>query len=190
MIAPTFHPFPSLPGEHRNAIWDFATRPTNDHGTSDRGVHYFSLFSAFRTHFPIPDKYGQNVIPPAPERPCHILGAPLPPNSSPVHSWNVENESTYAIDMGLWTACKESRAAMLRRYRPDEWLSTYDETKKSYLDMRWGTYTRVLPREVPNCPIGSVTTKVTTKVITGLITKCLQRSSPRPMAKNSISQSF
>ncbi|KAF5488808.1 hypothetical protein CGCF413_v012006 [Colletotrichum fructicola] len=36
---------------------------------------------------------------------------------------------------------------MLRRYRPDKWLSTYDETKKVYLDMRRGTYTRIRSRE-------------------------------------------
>lgn len=75
------------------------------------------------------------MVAPAPERPCQILGAPLPVNSSSVNSWNVQNQSTYAMDMGLWTACKESKAAMLRRYRPDKWLSTYDEMKKFYLDM-------------------------------------------------------
>ncbi|KAF9875127.1 hypothetical protein CkaCkLH20_07393 [Colletotrichum karsti] len=38
--------------------------------------------------------------------------------------------STYAIDGGLWTACKESRAAMYRRYDPVRWASFYSRQRE------------------------------------------------------------
>ncbi|KAH0425442.1 hypothetical protein CcaCcLH18_10990 [Colletotrichum camelliae] len=50
-------------------------------------------------------------------------------------SWD-NSDSTYAIDGGLWTACKESRAAMYRRYRPEEW-SDYLQLLKENPQLRF-----------------------------------------------------
>ncbi|KAK1964081.1 hypothetical protein LY78DRAFT_704696 [Colletotrichum sublineola] len=95
MATKEFHLFSLLPGELREQIWDHSVRP---HGS--RGVQYFSVFP----EWDIDEEFSRHLIP---------MTRP---------SWN-QNRSTYAIDGGLWTACKESRAAMHRRYKPEQWTT-------------------------------------------------------------------
>ncbi|KAF6802663.1 hypothetical protein CSOJ01_11434 [Colletotrichum sojae] len=125
MTAPTFNQFALLPGEIRDQIWDMAVRP---HGT--RGVHYFSLFEC-HPHHPLPDRFNRTI---KKTIYCHpnIIGAPLPQDDASPHSWTEGNRSTYAIDGGLWTTCRESRAAMHRRYEINSWAKLYDAQRKSW----------------------------------------------------------
>ncbi|KAK1517389.1 hypothetical protein CABS01_16667 [Colletotrichum abscissum] len=96
-------------------IWKNAVRP---HGC--RGVHYFSV-----VEIPIVSLFTETEI----FEQCHlvervsegqkqVLAAPLSTEDMTTPSWTAGNRSSYAIDGGLWTACKESRAAMHRRYNP------------------------------------------------------------------------
>ncbi|KAK1989826.1 hypothetical protein LX36DRAFT_664853, partial [Colletotrichum falcatum] len=119
MAALEFYPFPLLPGELRDHIWDHSVRP---HGF--RGVQYFSIFHEEK----IPNDYACNLAPRILKHQYHFIGAPLPENVESRPSWN-RNRSTYAIDGGLWTACKESRAAMHRRYRPERWSELFDRER-------------------------------------------------------------
>lgn len=50
-----------------------------------------------------------------------FVGAPTPANDTAPHSWTAGNPSTYAVDGGLLTACKESHMAMCRRYNVGKW---------------------------------------------------------------------
>ncbi|KZL79446.1 hypothetical protein CI238_01292 [Colletotrichum incanum] len=120
----TFHLFSLLPGELRDQIWDFTVRPQGF-----RGVQYFSLFGRDE----IPEKYKDHLIKPWKKSQWQILGAPLPANETPSPSWN-NNPSTYAIDGGLWVACKEFRAAMHRRYKPESWVDFYRRQREG---MNW-----------------------------------------------------
>ncbi|KAF4920062.1 hypothetical protein CGCVW01_v007249 [Colletotrichum viniferum] len=113
MAGGSFFSFSLLPGEIRDQIWDFSTRPIGA-----RGVHYFSALDAWDNTRPIPEAFKQHTISRTLENQNQILAAPLVGNETSCPSWYDANRSTYAIDAGLWTACKESRAAMYRRYRP------------------------------------------------------------------------
>ncbi|KAF6833339.1 hypothetical protein CMUS01_06585 [Colletotrichum musicola] len=139
MTAQTFNQFSLLPGEIRDQIWDMAVRP---HGT--RGVHYFSLFEC-HPHPPLPDRFNRTIKKTIYCQP-KIIGVPLPQDDASPHSWTEGNRSTYAIDGGLWTACKESRAAMQRRYDLDSWAEFY-VTKRKICDGDGGgkQYFTVLP---------------------------------------------
>lgn len=115
-----FHRFTLLPRELRDQIWDHALR----HNTP--GVHFFS------THAP------SRIDPAAVEdsmvvKPFEYQGRPAAtPHrgiltlSAPRHrcdgerSWSSRNDSTYMVDSGMWTACRESRDRMLRHFKPQE----------------------------------------------------------------------
>lgn len=102
-----FHLFPRLPGELRNLIWDNAVRNTNL-----PGVHFFSEGKPLLPHQHFLG-YHLNR-----EAYCANLGmsqTPLSVSNRPP-SWIEGNKSSYLIDAGMWTACKESRAVMKRRY--------------------------------------------------------------------------
>ncbi|KAK1980975.1 hypothetical protein LZ30DRAFT_566389, partial [Colletotrichum cereale] len=117
MAAETFCRFPLLPVEAREMVWDRAVRPAGF-----RGVQHFSVWhpamreipKRLEHHLMIKSRKGQDVV----------LGAPAPADNALQASWN-HNPSTYAIDAGLWTACKESYEAMRRRYRFDNWVACY-----------------------------------------------------------------
>ncbi|KAF6835981.1 hypothetical protein CMUS01_05576 [Colletotrichum musicola] len=100
--------FLNLPGELRNQIWDDAAnaRPANA-----GGVHRFSIFY---THN-IPDQFKNHTVVTRANAFDTALGPPFAANAANPDPWN-DPQSTYSIDAGLWTACRESRAAMLRRH--------------------------------------------------------------------------
>lgn len=49
------------------------------------------------------------------------IAAPRCDHTNPRCSWANSNPSAYFIDSGLWTACRESREAMERRFRALQW---------------------------------------------------------------------
>ncbi|KXH26091.1 hypothetical protein CNYM01_02410 [Colletotrichum nymphaeae SA-01] len=110
-----FPRFTRLPREIRDMIWKNAVRP---HGR--RGVHYFSVVEipivSLSTKTEI---FEQNhLVERVREGQKQVLAAPLSTEDMTTPSWTAGNRSSYAIDGGLWTACKESRAAMHCRYNP------------------------------------------------------------------------
>ncbi|KAF3803933.1 hypothetical protein GCG54_00008436 [Colletotrichum gloeosporioides] len=121
MATQTFTPFSDLCPELRAMIWDFATRP---HGI--RGVQHFSIFHRNS----VPTNFEGHIAPMIEINQIEVVVAPSTIDSTTGSSYN--NNSTYTIDSGLWTACRESRAAMFRRYRPDEWTDFYEFQKKKY----------------------------------------------------------
>ncbi|KAK0643711.1 hypothetical protein B0T16DRAFT_188102 [Cercophora newfieldiana] len=91
-MATEFHPFPMLPGELRDMIWDRAVRPDKP------GVHFFA----------------QNGSP-------RLVGRRVAPKGCQEHPARTLNRkditpSTYLWDGGLWTACRESYLAMKRAF--------------------------------------------------------------------------
>ncbi|KAK6218990.1 hypothetical protein QIS74_06199 [Colletotrichum tabaci] len=120
----TFHPFPQLPGELRDLIWDHAVRPVDL-----RGVHYFSFYNTRE----VPEKIKSHLMPLWHPHQWEVLGAPLPDDDALTASWN-HSKSTYAIDGALWTTCKESRAAMHRRYNLRHWTDVYHDTCRPLLN--------------------------------------------------------
>ncbi|KAJ4264377.1 hypothetical protein NW762_005575 [Fusarium torreyae] len=110
----TFKRFPDLPMELRDEIWKFVIRPTGP------GVHIFRLY-----HSGLDDATGAHYVAHLYYFHEHHLAVPL---------WNRyfdnidtncsdKNVSTYLIDGGLWTACKESRMIMEDHFQTSEWKS-------------------------------------------------------------------
>ncbi|CAM1506298.1 Fc.00g059390.m01.CDS01 [Cosmosporella sp. VM-42] len=108
----TFHYFNMLPTELREMIWAFAMRDERP------GIHVFTTTSMW---------VGQDPIDTENER--KIFGSQVPPWGSPCQpplyqfsiprdvqrvtaASSVPNPSSYLIDSGLWTACRESCAVM------------------------------------------------------------------------------
>ncbi|KAF4810070.1 hypothetical protein CGCSCA5_v010847 [Colletotrichum siamense] len=121
MATQKFSSFGDLCPELRDMIWDFATRP---HGI--RGVQHFSIFPCYD----IPADFDGHIAPIIETSQMEVVGAPSTIDSTTGSPYS--NDSTYTIDSGLWTACRESRAAMFRRYRPDKWTDFYEVQKKKY----------------------------------------------------------
>ncbi|KAG8158330.1 hypothetical protein KVR01_012091 [Diaporthe batatas] len=111
-----FHPFPGLPKELRDQIWDMVIRDDNP------GVHYFTIYST--------NKDPESVVDPAKKVHAirssdahydahYSIGFAAPRcRASGQLSWTDGNISTYLTDSGLWTACFESRERMLRYFKP------------------------------------------------------------------------
>ncbi|GJC93237.1 Methyltransferase domain-containing protein [Colletotrichum higginsianum IMI 349063] len=74
-----------------------------------------------------------NLMPSSYPHQLHVLSAPLSDDDALPASWN-HNKSTYTIDCALWTACKESRAAMHRRYNIHHWTNLCDHARRPLLD--------------------------------------------------------
>ncbi|KAM0467709.1 hypothetical protein ACHAP7_011630 [Fusarium lateritium] len=124
----TFHQFNDLPKELRDIIWSFVIRDDKP------GVHIFGAFDGSKTNM---------------AEGCQLMSCG---NGSLYHSapsWSYyfpsldenasdKNVSTYLIDGGLWTACKESRLIMETHFRQSSWLSrgkvteTYPFRDKTY----------------------------------------------------------
>jgi hypothetical protein len=104
----TFHPFPRLPKELRDAIWAFAIRPNPERP----GAHFFTVFDSSNE-----DEWSLlsqcSLEHPLVDR-CSLAA----PQQS---SWVQGNRSAYMIDSGLWRACTESRDAMERRFKVAHW---------------------------------------------------------------------
>ncbi|EQB50172.1 hypothetical protein CGLO_10397 [Colletotrichum gloeosporioides Cg-14] len=125
MAGGSFSSFSLLPGEIRDQIWDFSTRPIGA-----RGVQYFSVLQSWDNTSPIPEVFKGQIVNRTSKYQNQILAAPLVGDDTSCPSWYEGNQSTYAIDGGLWTACKESRAAMYRRYKPEEWVDFRKKQRK------------------------------------------------------------
>ncbi len=126
----TFHQFPRLPKELRDAIWALAIRPDRP------SAHFFTVFncaedvewsalSQYSIRHWLWGKCG--LAAPA----CRPLDHHSPggdeqqqhqqQQQEPQFSWTQGNRSGYLVDSGLWTACTESRAAIERRFNVAEW---------------------------------------------------------------------
>lgn len=108
MAATTFHSFPDLPGELRDQIWDDAANARPAH---TGGVQRFSIF--YRDS--IPDQFKNHTVVTRANAFDTALGPPSAADAANPDPWK-DPQSTYWIDAGLWTACRGSRAAMLRRH--------------------------------------------------------------------------
>ncbi|KAI0376263.1 hypothetical protein F5Y04DRAFT_266802 [Hypomontagnella monticulosa] len=118
----TFPLFGLLPGELRNAIWDFAA--TRDERP---GAHFF-LSHEIRDV----DPTNQCVLGDTND-PHESLSAPqYSEDGETKTSWRTNNRSLYITDGGLWTACRESRAAMLRNQRRQPSSETHHPRRTGY----------------------------------------------------------
>ncbi|KAF5536992.1 hypothetical protein FMEXI_10128 [Fusarium mexicanum] len=127
-MATTFHQFPLLPRELRDEIWYFAIRshhrgvqifeihksPSYD----DNGTQSTSLRDCLLKIYGRSLKSRPGLLPTSGEhiRPWYF-GAPL--GSKSCESLNVSPDkivSTYMVDCGLWTACKESRRVIRKHF--------------------------------------------------------------------------
>ncbi|KAH9886383.1 hypothetical protein F4778DRAFT_798419 [Xylariomycetidae sp. FL2044] len=114
MAHPTFHPFPRLPKELRDLIWDAAIRPdvpsahffTTWHGDQRNAVRV--ILTSALTGYVSRAWEGKGSVNLAASR--WNKAHPMRP------AWFENNPSVYRDDGGLWTACCESREAMIRRF--------------------------------------------------------------------------
>ncbi|SPJ72008.1 uncharacterized protein FTOL_01736 [Fusarium torulosum] len=123
MSSDTFPQFPSLPKEIQLLIWEAAVRPP------DRHVHRFFI-ADYHLKRPSP-------LYPIKENFLHLLQTKAPAyrcvNPSSGFSLAVptddidgnRNDSVYLSDSSLWTFSKESRQAMEKRFRKNEWWSNF-----------------------------------------------------------------
>ncbi|KAF5643550.1 uncharacterized protein FTJAE_3350 [Fusarium tjaetaba] len=131
-MATTFHKFPLLPRELREEIWYFAVR------SHHRGVQIFQAYKSpsyeghratslrnhilriYRTSMKA-SFLANGLLTPARtsieyNRPWYF-GAPLRPKGYVGLEGSLDNiVSTYMIDCGLWTACKESRRVIRKHF--------------------------------------------------------------------------
>ncbi|KAF5674281.1 hypothetical protein FCIRC_7819 [Fusarium circinatum] len=107
-MATTFHQFLLLPRELRDEIWYLAIR------SHHRGVQIFQIHKS-----PSYEDNGTQNLSPNPGqhiRPWHF-GAPLGHKSYKGLDGSPDKiVSTYMIDRGLWTACKESRRVIRKHF--------------------------------------------------------------------------
>ena len=114
-VAQMFPLFNHLPYELRAEIWRYAMR--DEHVP---GVHYFLVQDKDDdTENVIFNEYGliqQGPFLAAPSwgPKCFLTGSCGSPSTDP---WQHQNDSTYLVDSGLWTACKESRDLMLKQVK-------------------------------------------------------------------------
>ncbi|KAJ4245058.1 hypothetical protein NW762_014269 [Fusarium torreyae] len=135
-MANTFHRFNDLPRELRDLIWNHALRPSSPGvhifklnypalGTSNDGfvdvAASIDLASALRLDIPSRSPFFTNVT-----------------EASSNHSaswWKQGNPSTYLIDRGMWTACKESRLVIGRSLDWKHWC----EVRRQMYSNLWST---------------------------------------------------
>ncbi|KAM0366803.1 hypothetical protein ACHAPK_008279 [Fusarium culmorum] len=112
----TFNRFPDLPPELRIKIWKLVIREDKP------GVHIFNhdgprpmMSMGWRSWTftePLPRHYFNSIKEDVPRK----------------------NVSTYLIDGGMWTACKESQSIMEDHFRQSEWLETSSITEEERED--------------------------------------------------------
>ncbi|RYP89916.1 hypothetical protein DL770_003937 [Monosporascus sp. CRB-9-2] len=113
----TFTCFAKLPKPLREKIWAAAIRPAQP------GVHYFTIYNGDdeKERSTIGDDAAFVVVYPEDCDMSSTVAAPRCNRSEPnARSWIASNPSTYLIDGGLLTACKESREAMNKHLRAVE----------------------------------------------------------------------
>ncbi|EEU43610.1 uncharacterized protein NECHADRAFT_45283, partial [Fusarium vanettenii 77-13-4] len=132
-MSTSFPLFLSFPNEIQELIWDAAVRPVPGRQHVQRFIivdHYFNLANP---PYPISGdfiRFGRQ------DGPWFGFSLALPwddPQGNP-------NESIYAMDSGLWTACAVSRAAMVRRFKKNEWWSDIPHQKPTARFAEKGAY--------------------------------------------------
>ena len=124
----TFHPFPRLPKELRDAIWALAIRPKKP------SAHFFTVFDCAKdaewwvlSQYSIRHRFRRRcgLAAPASRTSDHHSQEEQQQQQQQRQeqqfSWVQGSRSGYLIDSGLWTACTESRAVMERRFKVAEW---------------------------------------------------------------------
>ncbi|KAI2611815.1 hypothetical protein GGR54DRAFT_339975 [Hypoxylon sp. NC1633] len=112
----TFHPFLRLPRELRDRIWDMAIRPDQP------GAHFFSIVADFDPDNESSERAQEHLMEINEKTVLNQLlylkvGAPGFSSSDPNEvSWTIDNPSQYLFDSGLWTACKDSRDRIQRKF--------------------------------------------------------------------------
>ncbi|EEU39931.1 uncharacterized protein NECHADRAFT_79659 [Fusarium vanettenii 77-13-4] len=125
----TFHRFVHLPWDIREQIWKFALRP------SLPGVHIFKLYKPNPGDGP--DKK-LDIISHHRRHESLRLAAPDGEESTSAENHdtdvtqNRDNPSTYLIDGGLWTACKDSRHVIQRHFGFLKWRSLHDKDPERF----------------------------------------------------------
>ncbi|KAI1191612.1 hypothetical protein F5B17DRAFT_426505 [Nemania serpens] len=107
MSTQTFHSFPLLPRELRDMIWEECIHPKVP------SAHFFTLYSYDHREHELDELSGHHVS--CVERSKATIAAPRSRETGEI-SWRRHNKSAYLIDHGLWTACRESREMIQRRY--------------------------------------------------------------------------
>ncbi|KAH6981815.1 hypothetical protein BKA56DRAFT_584561 [Ilyonectria sp. MPI-CAGE-AT-0026] len=121
-----FSRFLDLPWELREEIWRLALRPSrpgvqvfgiynSDEDKHDNDPRDDLLLNTFRHSY---------LCISAPKWGPRVIGA-HPDNRKDHASWTCNNPSTYLIDRGLWTACKESRFIIQREFQCRKWESAW-----------------------------------------------------------------
>lgn len=112
-MATTFDRFRELPRELRDQMWKFAIR------TSQPGEHIFRICNTFK------DRYtgARDLASRFRAFPKHRFAERLERRCFDRIDANFSKKtvSTYLLDGGLWTACKESRLIMEKHFRSSEW---------------------------------------------------------------------
>ncbi|KAK3321077.1 hypothetical protein B0T19DRAFT_487485 [Cercophora scortea] len=137
-MAAEFHFFPLLPWELREMIRKLATRP------SLPGAHFFSVCNAddseharleLKTYYR--DWYFQLPPPRLAAPRCLPRGVDFSPAAAAAApaSLTLNNPSTYLIDSGLWTACKESlqNGALQKQKATTTTYAASDDSGRRYL---------------------------------------------------------
>jgi hypothetical protein len=143
-----FHKFLLLPQELQTTIWDIAVRPDVP------AAHTFSLMIPRRRANKVKIAEQYSVLPLSQKRWREFQdgGAILTlaaPDYHGNHSWTRSNTSAYMIDSGLWTACKASRDAMFRRFKPEAWKPA----RRAFWNRAKGTQVEKLKEPAPDAPV-------------------------------------
>ncbi|RSL46334.1 hypothetical protein CEP53_010382 [Fusarium sp. AF-6] len=104
----TFHPFPRLPQEVRDLIWEKAAKIRTEKGDV---AHFFTVFNGGKEEESA--ALAEYKLKGAPSR-GSCLAAPRRNDGGEGLSWTEGNKSMYLLDRGLWMACSDSRAAIIK----------------------------------------------------------------------------
>ncbi|KAH7141404.1 hypothetical protein B0J13DRAFT_637079 [Dactylonectria estremocensis] len=122
-----FHRFLELPWELREDIWRLTIRPACP------GVHHFTIYNNQVDEDASLNEM-EDIVTTHEGYPSTRLAAPRwGPRAIGHHflsqehtaSWTSNNPSTYLIDAGLWTACKESRFVIEHEFQSQIWDSDF-----------------------------------------------------------------
>ncbi|RTE76719.1 hypothetical protein BHE90_008793 [Fusarium euwallaceae] len=128
-MSTSFPLFSSFPNEIQELIWDAAVRPVPGRQHVQRFIITDHYLNQANPQYPVSGdfiRFGRQ------DGPRFGFSLALPwhdPHGNP-------NESGYAMDSGLWTACTASRAAMIRRFKKNEWWSNIpqEESTKGFAE--------------------------------------------------------
>lgn len=134
MAALTFHSFCELPWELREQIWTLALRPDRP------AAHRFTVFNAQEAdELSALQSY---AVHDESLRHCDLAAPRSNKSDMKTISWTVSNPSIYLTDSGMWTACKESREIMEKRFGTLTWRANrpkVEDYSPSFQDPRQDT---------------------------------------------------